>query len=118
MNHFIVMFLCFLSVEILIRSNYLYLVYSLIKASKKATYIIGNKNISDHWKENIIPAYSIQMFKYSMQMLLIIFFLMLIFVIADYLFVGLLSFLFSSIGIIECMFFGFTYVYLRKLIIR
>ena len=118
MNHLILFVICFLSVEIFIRSNYLSLLNSTIKVSKKAISIILNKNISDHWKENIIPKYSLQILKYSIQMLLIIFLIIFIFVIADNLFSGFLAFTFSWNGIIESILLAFSYTYIRKLIFR
>ena len=118
MNHLILFVLCLFFVEIFILSNYLNLINSIIKISKKAIYIILNKNISDHWKENIIPKYSLQMMKYSMQMLLILFLIIFIFVIADNLFSGFLAFIFSWNGIIESILLAFSYAYIRKLIIK
>ena len=118
MNHLILFVICLSSVEIFIRSNYLSLINSTIKVSKKAISIILNKNISDHWKEYIIPKYSLQMMKYSMQMLLIIFLIIFIFVIADNLFSGFLAFIFSWNGIIESILLAFSYAYIRKLIFR
>ena len=118
MNHLILFVICFLSVEIFIRSNYVHLINSTINVSKKAVSIILNKNISDHWKENIIPKYSLQMMNYSMQMLLILFLIIFIFVIADNLFSGFLDFTFSWNGIIESILLAFSYAYIRKLIVR
>ena len=118
MNHIILLFICCLSVEIFIRSNYIPLINSTIYVSKKAISIILNKNISDHWKENIIPKYSLQMIRYSMQMLLILFLIIFIFVIADNLFSGFLAFTFSWNGIIESILIAFSYVYIRNLIFR
>ena len=118
MNHLILFVICFLSVEIFIRSNYISLIKSLVEVSKKAISIISNKNISDHWKENIIPKYSLQMMKYSIQMLLILFSIIFIFFIADNLFSGFLAFTFSWNGIIESILLAFSYVYIRKLIFR
>ena len=118
MNHLILFVICFLSVEIFIRSNYLSLINSTFKVSKKAISIILNKNISDHWKEYIIPKYSLQMMKYSMQMLLILFLIIFIFVIVDNLFSGFLAFTLSWSGIIESILLAFSYVYMRKLIFR
>ena len=115
MKHLVLLALCLLSVEILIKSNYLALINSLIKVSKKAIYIISNKNISDHWKENIIPKYSIQMLKNSLQMLLIFSLIIFIFLIADYFLSGFLLFIFSFNGIIESILFAFSYFYIRKL---
>ena len=118
MNHIILFFTCFLSVEIFIRSNYIFLVNLLIEVSKKAIYIISNKNISDHWKENIIPKYSLQMMNYSLQMLLILVLIIFIFVIADNFFSGFFVFIFSWNGIIESILLAFSYAYMRKLIFR
>ena len=118
MNHIILFCLCLLSVEIFISSNYIFLVNSTINVTKKAIYIISNKNISDHWKENVIPKYSIQMMKNSLQMLIVLFLITFIFVIADKLFSGFLSFTFSVTGIIESIVIAFSYVYIRKLIIK
>ncbi len=118
MNHLILLIICLLFIEIFIRSNYISLINSIINVSKKAIYIISNKNISDHWKENIIPKYSLQMMKYSLQILLILFSIIFIFVIADNLFSGFLTFIFSWTGIIESILLAFTYAYMRKLIFR
>ena len=118
MNHLILLVICLISVEIFINSNYLSLVSSLINVSKKAIYIIFNKKISDHWKENIIPKYSLKMMNYSMQMLLILFLIIFIFVIADNLFSGFLIFIFSWNGIIESILLAFSCAYIRKLIIK
>ncbi len=118
MNHLILFISCLFSVEILKRSKYISLVNLTIKVSKKAINTISNKNISDHWKEYIIPKYSLQMMKYSMQMLLILFLIIFIFVIADNLFSGFLSFTLSWSGIIESMLLAFSYAYMRKLIFK
>ena len=118
MNHLILFAICFLFVEIFIRSNYLTLINSTFKVSKKAISVIMNKNISDHWKEYIIPKYSMQMMKYSMQMLSILFLIIFIFVIADNFFRGILAFTLSWSGIIESILLAFSYAYIRKLIFK
>ena len=118
MKHCILLVLCVLSIEIFIRSNYIFLINSLVKVSKKAIYIVLNKNISDHWKEKIITKYSLQMIKNSLQMLLIIVLIFFIFIIADNLFTGILAFTFSLNGIIESILIAFSYAYIRKLILK
>ena len=118
MNHLILLFICFLSVEIFVRSNYISLINSLFGVSKKAINIISNKNISDHWKEYVIPKYSIQMMKVSLQMLLIFLSIIFIFVVANNLFSGFLAFIFSWNGIIESIMLAFSYTYIRKLIFK
>ena len=118
MIHLLLFFLCLLSVEIFIRSNYLFLINSIIKVGKKATFIISNKKISDHWKENIIPKYSIEMMKSSLKMLFIFLLIFSIFLAADNFFNGFLEFIFSLNGIIESLIFAFTYAFIRKLIFK
>ena len=118
MNHLILFICCLFSVEIFIRSNYINSINSTINIGKKAINTILNKNISDHWKENIIPKYSLLMMKYSMQILLILFLIIFIFVIAENLFSGFLAFTFSWNGIMESILLAFSYVYIRKLIFR
>ena len=118
MNHIILLFICLLSVEIFIRSNYIPLIKSTIKVSKKAISTISNKNISDHWKENIIPKYSLQMMKYSLKILLILFSIIFIFVIVDNLSSGFLAFIFSWNGIIESILISFGYAFIRKLFLN
>ena len=118
MIHLILFMVCFLSFEIFIRLNYIALINSLIEVTKKAIYIISNKNISVHWKENILPKYSLLMMKYSLQMLLILFLIIFIFVIADNLFSGFLAFTFTWTGIIESILISFSYAYIRKVIFK
>ena len=110
--------LCLFSVEIFFRSNYLFLISSTIKISKKALLIISNKKISDHWKEDIILKYSLQLFKYSLKILLIFLSIIFIFLVADNLFSGFLDFTFSLNGILESILFGFGFAYFRKLIFK
>ena len=116
MNHFVLLVICFISVEIFIRTNYIFLINSTIKLTKKSINTILNKNISDHWKENIIPKYSMQMMKYSLQMLLIFLLIIFIFLIADKFFNDFLAFTLSWNGIIESILIAFSYAYIRKLI--
>ena len=118
MNHIILFISCLFSVEILIRSNYIALVNLTINVGKKAIHTISNKNISDHWKENIIPKYSFHMMKYSLQMLIIIFLIISIFFIANNFFDGFLAFTFSWNGIIESILIAFSYAYIREQILN
>ena len=118
MIHFLLLLVCILSVEIFIRLNFLSLLDSILKVTKKVTYVIPKNNISDHWKEKVIPAYALRMMKYSLRILLILLLIISLFFIADYFFNDFLAFTFSLIGIIESMVFAFGYVYLRKLFIK
>jgi hypothetical protein len=118
MIHLLLSLICILSVEVFIRLNFLSHLDSILKVTKRVTYVIPNNNISDHWKEKVIPAYALRIMKYSLQILLILLLILSLFFVADYFFNDFLAFTFSLIGITESMVFAFGYVYLRKLFIK
>ena len=118
MIHLLLSLVCILSVEVFIRLNFLSHLDLILKVTKRVTYVIPKSNISDHWKEKIIPAYALRIMKYSLQILLILLLILSLFLIADFFFNDFLAFTFSWIGIIESMVFAFGYVYLRKLFIK
>jgi len=118
MIHFLLLLVCILSVEVFIRLNFISRIDSILKVTNRVTYVIPNNNISDHWKEKVIPAYALRIMKYSLQIFLILLLIISLFFIADYFFNDFLVFTFSLIGIIESMVFAFGYVYLRKSFIK
>ena len=118
MIHLLLLLVCVLSVEVFIRLNFLLHLDSILKVVKKVTYVIPQNNISDHWKEKIIPAYALRIMKYSLQILLILLLIISLFFITDFFNHNFLVFTLSLIGIIESMVFAFGYIYLRKLFIK
>ena len=118
MIHFTLFLICILSVEVFIRLNFLSKFDSILKVIQKVTYIIPKNNISDHWKEKVIPVYAFRIMKYSLQILLILSLILSLFFISDLFLNNLLAFTLSLIGIIESMVFAFGYVYLRGLFIK
>jgi hypothetical protein len=118
MIYLLLSLVCILSVEVFIRLNFLSHFDLIFKVTKRVTYVIPKSNISDHWKEKVIPAYALRIMKYSLQILLILLLIITLFFIADYFFNDFLAFTFSWIGIIESMVIAFGYVYLRKSLIK
>ena len=118
MIHLVLLLACILSIEVFIKLNFLSLLKSILEVIKKVIYVIPQNNISDHWKEKVIPAYALRMVKYSFQILLILFVIIFFFVIADFLLDNFLDFTFSLMGILESAIFAFGYAYLRKLLIQ
>ena len=115
MNNLVLLVLCVMSVEIFMRTNYFVLVNLIIKVGKKSTYTLFSKNISDHWKEIIIPKYSMQIMYCSIKMLLILILIISIFVLTDKFFNGFLESTFSLSGILKSLLFTFGYAYIRKI---
>ena len=118
MIHLFLILVCILSVEVLIRLNFLSYLDSILRVTKKVADVIPKNNISDHWKEKVIPVYAFSIMKYSLQILLILLLIMSLFFIADLFQNNFLTFTLSLIGIIESMVFAFGYVYLRKSLIK
>ena len=118
MNHFLLLIVCILSIEIFVRLNFLSLFDSILKVTKKVTYIIPKSNISDHWKEKIIPVYAALIMKYSLQVLLILLLILSLFFITNFFHNNFLAFTFSLIGIIESVVFASLYLCLRRSFIK
>tara|TARA_X000000950_G_C13799806_1_gene613041 strand:- start:819 stop:1175 length:357 start_codon:yes stop_codon:yes gene_type:complete len=118
MIHLLLAVVCILSLEVFIRFNFLSNLDSILKVTKKVTYVIPQSKISDHWKEKVIPAYALRIMKYSLQMLLILLLILSFFFIVDLFYNSFLAFTISLIGVIESMVFAFGYVFLRKSFIK
>jgi len=118
MTHLLLLIVCILSVEVFIRLNFLSYLDSILKVTRKVTYVIPQNNISDHWKEKVVPAYALRMMKYSLQILLILLLILSLFLIADFFFNDFLALTLSLIGIVESLVFAFGYVFLRKSFIK
>ena len=118
MNHLVLFLVCILSVEVFIRFNFLSILNSILNVTNKVIYIIYNENVSDDWKEKVVPAYALRIMKYSLQILLILLLILSLFLIADFFFNDFFALTLSLIGIVESIVFAFGYVYLRKLLIK
>ena len=114
MNFIILIVFLIFAIEIIIKSKYFFLVNSLISLLKKANKVILSKRISDNWKEKVIPQYSLRMFKYSLNMLLIFLVLIFIFFIVGKFNIAFINLLFSLKGIIGSILFGFGYLYIKN----
>jgi|TARA_B100000963_G_scaffold354359_1_gene370730 hypothetical protein len=118
MSHLALLMVCILSVEFFIRLNFLLVIDSLLKVIRKVVYVIFQKNISDHWKEKAIPIYALRIMKYSLQIFLILFLIIIVFASASYFFNDLIRLTLSIIGIMESMIFAFGYAYIRKSFVK
>lgn len=118
MIHFVLLLVCIISVEVFIQLNFLSLLDLILKVTKKVTYVIFQNNISDHWKEKVIPSYALKIMRYSLQILLILFLILSLFVIINLFINDFFTFALSLIGILESIVFVSGYVYLRKLSIK
>tara|TARA_Y100000996_G_C22265395_1_gene537698 strand:+ start:152 stop:508 length:357 start_codon:yes stop_codon:yes gene_type:complete len=118
MIHFVLLLVCIISVEVSLRFHFFSIFNSIHEVVKKVIYVIPKENISDHWKEIVIPAYALKIMNLSLKILLIIIFILSLFIISDILLIGFISFTVSFIGIIESLFFAIGYIIFRKALIK
>ena len=118
MTHVLALLICIASVEIFVRSNFVSIFFSLLKVKGKVLHVLSHKKISDHWKERALPAYALNMMKYSFQMLLILSGILSLFFMANFFLNDFLNFSLSLIGITEAAVFALGYLQLRKFFIR
>lgn len=118
MNHLCIIVVTTISFEILIRFNLILKFNSIINLINKSANTIFSKNISDNWKEKVIPAYSLKIMKLSLQIIFVLILIACIFYVVNILNVGFFSYLFSIIGVIESILIAFGYLYLRQAIIN
>jgi len=114
MTHIFLLLVCILAVEIFIKSNFLFTLDIFSKIIKKVVHVVASKNISDHWKEKILPVYALRIMKYSLHILIVLLFIIFLFITANYFNNDLLLYIFSFIGIIESLVFSSVYLFLRK----
>ena len=118
MNHLILFFACVFWVELFVRFNYISLVDLTIKELNRAVKVILNKKISDHWKEIIIPIYSMKAIKYSIQIIISTLVLISFFYILGRFFNQFIENIFSFFGIFESIIFSILYLKIRRQIFR
>ena len=118
MNHLCIIIASIISLEILFRFNLLLKFNSIIILINKSVNTILSKNISDNWKEKVIPTYSLKIMKFSLQIIFLLILIACIFYVLNIINVSFLSYLFSIIGLIESILIAFGYLYLRQAIIN
>ena len=116
LNHIVLIICCMVSVELFIWSNVKLIYSSLTAIFEKAIKIIKSDNVSDCWKEKIIPFYAISMFKYSIKSFFILVLILIIFFLPSFLVDSFLDFSISIFGIIESIVFCVVYLKIRNVV--
>ena len=114
--HIALIICCMLSVEWIIQSNFKLILVSLGIISRKVFKVLFSENISDCWKEKVIPFYATKMFNYSMKSFLILIIALGIFFLPSFLIKDFIHQSISLFGIIESIFFCVAYFELRKIV--
>ena len=114
MKHILLLIFCVISVEVFVKLNFLSQLNTILSITKKIILVISKHNVSDHWKEKILPIYAFKIIRYSFRILLIFAFIFALFLIFNFIANDFLIHSFSLIGVMESIIFGFGYIFLRK----
>ena len=104
---------CILSIELFLRLKFMSYVNSIVKNMNKVFRIIISSNISDHWKEKMVPKYAFILLKNSLLILGILFLIILMFSAFIVISSKFLTLILSITGIAMSIFISFIYLKLR-----
>jgi hypothetical protein len=104
---------CFLSIELFLRLKFISYLNSISRNSNKVFHVIISSNISDHWKEKMVPVYAFILLKNSLLILGILFLIILVFSAFIVLSSKFLVLLLSVTGIAMSIVISYTYLKLR-----
>jgi len=85
----------------------------MLEVTTKVLHIVFAENISDHWKEKMVPTYAFILLKTSLLMMGILFLIILIFSLFIILSSKFLTLLTSLAGILISIIVSLTYIKLR-----
>ena len=106
---------CILSIELFLRLKFMSYVNSIVKNTNKVFRVIISSNISDHWKEKIVPTYAFILLKNSLSILGILFLIILVFSAFVVLSSKFLTLILSITGVAISIIISFTYLKLRMI---
>ena len=104
---------CVLSIELFLRLKFMSYINSIGTNSNKVFRVIISSNISDHWKEKMVPIYAFILLKNSLSILGILFLIILVFSAFIVLSSKFLALLLSVTGVATSIVISFTYLKLR-----
>ena len=107
---------CVLSIELFLRLKFMSCVNSIGKNTNKVFRVIISSNISDHWKEKMVPVYAFILLKNSLSILGILFLIILVFSAFIVLSSKFLALILSLTGVAMSIVISFTYLKLRVIL--
>ena len=104
---------CVLSIELFLRLKFMSYINSIGTNSNKVFRVIISSNISDHWKEKMVPVYAFILLKNSLLILGILFLIILVFSAFIVLSSKFLALILSVTGVATSIVISLTYLKLR-----
>ena len=118
MLHALLFLGCVISIEIFLNLNFLNHLNKIISITRKVLLVMSNKEISDHWKEKVIPTYALQLMKHSLTVLLILLMIIAVFLGISLFESNFIVYIFSLIGFLESIVFAFLFLKIRSFLFK
>jgi hypothetical protein len=115
--HLVLLLASAAAIEIFIRLGFMKALESVVDVTGKARRVVLSGNISDHWKELVLPTYSTQIIKACLRMLLVLGLMVACFLAGDLLLPGTLDYVMSAAGLLESVVIGMAYIGIRRSIV-
>ena len=109
---------CVLSIEFFLRLKFMSYVNLIARNTNKVFRIIISSNISDHWKEKMVPVYAFILLKNSLLILGILLLIILVFSVFVVLSIKFLTLILSITGVVMSIIISFTYLKLRVIFLN
>jgi hypothetical protein len=106
---------CVLSVELFLKLKFMTYVNSIFKNTNKVFRLIISSNVSDHWKEKMVPKYAFILLKNSLSILGILFLIIIVFYVFVIISGNFLTLVLSITGVAISIIISFTYLKLRMI---
>jgi hypothetical protein len=113
-NYFILAIFVVVAIELFVRIDALVFVHKMYEKLSNFAKLMSSKNISDHWKERVIPSYALIIIINALKFLGVLLLIMALFIGLALLFDGFFQFSISVVGIVEMLIFSPLYLKIRQ----
>jgi hypothetical protein len=113
-NYFILAIFCAVAIELFVRIDALVFVHKMYEKFSSFAKLMSTKNVSDHWKEKVIPSYALIIIINALKFLGVLLLIVALFTGLVLFFDGFFQFSMSAIGIVEMLLFSLLYLKIRQ----
>jgi hypothetical protein len=113
-NYFILAVFCIVAIELFVRIDALVFVHKMYEKFSSFVKLMSSKNVSDHWKEKVIPSYALIIIINALKFLGVLLLIVALFTVLVLIFDGFFQFSISVAGIVEMLLISLLYLKIRQ----
>lgn len=118
MSHLALLILFVATIEIVVRLKLFSVLSSLLTVLRKAGRVLVSSNISEHWKEKALLAYSAKLMGSCLRLFIILSIVMICFLGSDLIYPGTLAYLTTFPGILASVMLGYAWLWARNFFVN